>query len=188
MASSQLDLIMSWVQQLPANEQLQLIKRVADLLERADKERHVEEQLTTMANGEQPRPEAFPPNDRALARAASLRDFTADRQWLADHRDEYAGQWVALKFGRLISHGAKAKEVHQARARRWPFGCAAGIGRTQRSASIHPLTMPHQLTFAIRESYDTRLEGITIEARLGLGANSVICQAKIDTGPYQEHV
>ncbi|MGH9834981.1 MAG: aspartyl protease family protein [Blastocatellia bacterium] len=42
--------------------------------------------------------------------------------------------------------------------------------------------MPHQLTFAIRETYDTRLEGITIEARLGLGANSVICQAKIDTG------
>jgi hypothetical protein len=46
--------------------------------------------------------------------AASLRDFTADRQWLADHRDEYAGQWVALKVGRLISHGPNAKEVHQA--------------------------------------------------------------------------
>lgn len=42
--------------------------------------------------------------------------------------------------------------------------------------------MPHQLTFATRETYDTRLEGITIEARLGLGANSIICQAKIDTG------
>ena len=114
MATSQLDLIMSWVQQLPANEQLQLIKRVADLLERAGQEQHVEEQLTTMANGEAQRPEAFPHSDRALARAASLRDFTADRQWLADHRDEYAGQWVAIKFGRLISHGANAKEVHQA--------------------------------------------------------------------------
>jgi hypothetical protein len=42
--------------------------------------------------------------------------------------------------------------------------------------------MPYQLSFAIRETYDTRLDGITIEARLGLGANSVICQAKIDTG------
>ena len=42
--------------------------------------------------------------------------------------------------------------------------------------------MPHQLTFAIRETYDTRLEGITIEACLALGAQSVICQAKIDTG------
>lgn len=114
MATSQLDLIMNWVQQLPANEQLQLIKRVADLLERADHERRIEERLTTMANGEAQRPEVSPPSGRISARAAKLRDFTADRQWLADHRDEYAGQWVALKNGRLISHGANAKEVHQA--------------------------------------------------------------------------
>lgn len=51
---------------------------------------------------------------RALAGSASLRDFTADRQWLADHRDEYAGQWVAIEDGQLISHGANAKAVHQA--------------------------------------------------------------------------
>lgn len=70
--------------------------------------------MVTKANGEAQRPEAFPPSGRALARASSLRDFSADRQWLADHRDEYAGQWVALKFGRIISHGANAKEVHQA--------------------------------------------------------------------------
>ncbi|MDX2031199.1 MAG: hypothetical protein SF339_11040 [Blastocatellia bacterium] len=42
--------------------------------------------------------------------------------------------------------------------------------------------MSHQLAFAARESYDTRLEGITIEARLGFGATSIICLAKIDTG------
>lgn len=42
--------------------------------------------------------------------------------------------------------------------------------------------MPHQLTFATHETYDSRLEGITIEARLVLGEQSVICQAKIDTG------
>jgi len=117
MAASQLDLIMSQVQQLSANEQLQLIKRVADLLERAEGESQPPSDEIGdigMANGEAQRPEAFPPGGRALARAASLRDFTADRQWLADHRDEYAGQWVALKFGRLISHGKNAKEVHQA--------------------------------------------------------------------------
>jgi hypothetical protein len=49
---------------------------------------------------------------RELARAASLRDFSADRQWLKDHRDEYAGQWVALKYGQLISHGTDLKIVH----------------------------------------------------------------------------
>lgn len=42
--------------------------------------------------------------------------------------------------------------------------------------------MAHQLTFALRETYDTRLEGITIEARLVSAEHSVICQAKIDTG------
>lgn len=51
---------------------------------------------------------------RALARAASLRDFSADRQWLKDHREEYAGQWVALKDGRLVSNSFDAKEVFAA--------------------------------------------------------------------------
>ena len=44
------------------------------------------------------------------------------------------------------------------------------------------MTMSHELTFATLETYDKRLEGITIEASLSLGAQSVICQAKIDTG------
>lgn len=44
--------------------------------------------------------------------------------------------------------------------------------------------MSHQLTFSTRETYDTRLEGIMIEARLVLGDQSVICQAKIDTGGH----
>ncbi len=49
---------------------------------------------------------------RELACAASLRDFSADRQWLKEHRDEYAGQWVALKYGQLICHGTDLKVVH----------------------------------------------------------------------------
>lgn len=35
----------------------------------------------------------------------------AEHQWLKEHRAEYAGQWVALKGDRLISHGADAKRV-----------------------------------------------------------------------------
>ncbi|MGH9755146.1 MAG: DUF5678 domain-containing protein [Blastocatellia bacterium] len=133
MAASQLDLIMSQVQQLSASEQLQIIKRVADLLERAEQSPSIEEQLAAMAadpdiqrelrqiqteeNGEARTPEST----RELARAVSLRDFTADRQWLADHRDEYAGQWVALKYGRLISHGADFRVVHaEAKAAGYP--------------------------------------------------------------------
>ena len=51
---------------------------------------------------------------RAAARAASLRDFTADRQWLVEHRSEYAGQWVALWYGQLLHHSPNAKEVFAA--------------------------------------------------------------------------
>lgn len=40
--------------------------------------------LQAEENGETLTPEST----RELARAASLRDFTADRQWLAEHRDE----------------------------------------------------------------------------------------------------
>lgn len=51
---------------------------------------------------------------RALAHAASLRDFSKDRQWLRDHRQEYAGQWVAIKDGHLISHGPDGRAVIRA--------------------------------------------------------------------------
>ncbi len=51
---------------------------------------------------------------RAKARAASLRDLSAEHQWLHEHRDEYAGQWVALKGDQLIHHSTNAKEVFAA--------------------------------------------------------------------------
>lgn len=102
MAANQLDLIMSQVQRLSVSEQLQIIKRVADLLGRAESLPPPAESHATETNGS------------TQLRTASLRDFTLDRQWLAEHRDKYAGQWVALKDGQLISHGLKAKEVHQA--------------------------------------------------------------------------
>jgi hypothetical protein len=69
----------------------------------------VREILTAPAE-EQQRIEAA----RALAVAVSLRDFSADRQWLLEHRHEYAWQWVALKDGQLISHSKNAKEVFAA--------------------------------------------------------------------------
>lgn len=151
MAVSQIDLIMSQVQQLPANEQLQLIKRVADLLQRPAQPQCAADELDALAadpdiqrelrqleaeyagtgmgepepiraesqslpnadgsaNGEVTRADAV----REMARAASLRDFTADRQWLKEHCDEYAGQWVALKNGQLISHGKDHLAVYRA--------------------------------------------------------------------------
>ncbi len=109
MADSWLDSIMSQVQQLPANEQLQLIKRVADLLGCSDQLQHIEERLAAMAadpniqhkveqteaesqpppndigevgtaNGEAQRLVASLPSGRASARTASLRDSQSEIQ------------------------------------------------------------------------------------------------------------
>lgn len=41
-------------------------------------------------------------------------DFSQSVQWLAKHREEYAGQWVALDGDRLIAHGLDAKVVYAA--------------------------------------------------------------------------
>lgn len=41
-------------------------------------------------------------------------DFAAGIRWLDQHREKYAGQWVALHGGRLLAHGTDAKKVHQA--------------------------------------------------------------------------
>jgi hypothetical protein len=49
-----------------------------------------------------------------LVRVVEMRDFSADRLWLHDHHDEYAGQWVAVKFGQLIGAGKVAKDVFAA--------------------------------------------------------------------------
>lgn len=45
---------------------------------------------------------------------SKILDCSEEMRWLAEHREEYAGQWVALKGGRLLSHGTDAKAVYQA--------------------------------------------------------------------------
>ncbi len=112
MAANQLDLIMSHVQRLSTGEQLQIIKRVAELLTRAAPAPSEAEPHRSGTNGAAHLESEIASHSNP--RAVSLRDFTDDRQWLAEHRDEYVGQWVALKDGQLISHGLNAKDVHQA--------------------------------------------------------------------------
>jgi hypothetical protein len=35
----------------------------------------------------------------------------ASMQWIAEHRAEYAGEWVAMDGDRLVAHGADARAV-----------------------------------------------------------------------------
>lgn len=40
-------------------------------------------------------------------------DCAEEMRWLTEHRDEYAGQWVALDGERLIASGVSAKVVYE---------------------------------------------------------------------------
>lgn len=48
------------------------------------------------------------------ASPAESPDCSPERRWLAEHGEEYAGQWVALDGDRLLAHGERASEVYAA--------------------------------------------------------------------------
>ena len=41
-----------------------------------------------------------------------MRDMSKDMKWLSEHREEYAGKWVAVYEDRLLASGENAHEVH----------------------------------------------------------------------------
>ena len=48
---------------------------------------------------------------RVLGNDLPIRDRSREAAWLQKHRDEYAGQWVALDGERLIASGQDLKQV-----------------------------------------------------------------------------
>ncbi len=48
---------------------------------------------------------------RILARNLPVKDRSRENEWLAEHRDEYDGKYVALDGDRLIAVGDSYKEV-----------------------------------------------------------------------------
>lgn len=42
------------------------------------------------------------------------KDRSVENQWLAQHQQEYAEQWIALDGARLIAHGKDAAAVFRA--------------------------------------------------------------------------
>jgi hypothetical protein len=74
--------------------------------------------VTTPPNGESsPQPTSDPLPAIETKRVPPIRqnpkDAREEMAWVEEHRDEYAGQWVALDGKRLLKAGQSAKEVHQ---------------------------------------------------------------------------
>lgn len=65
-----------------------------------------------MINGEpiSSSPVKFPITPRIIG-TYTPKDRSKEWEWLAQHRDEYAGQWVSLDEDRLVGHGLIFKEV-----------------------------------------------------------------------------
>jgi|GEM_PF-1154663 len=53
-------------------------------------------------------------NGPTTARIIEFIDRTREMRWIAEHRVEFAGQWVALDGDQLLAHGDNAREVYQA--------------------------------------------------------------------------
>ncbi len=79
-----LDRIIEEVRQLPPDEQRQL----RELLDR----------------------EAWRADETSSQQSSRRRE----QQWIATHRHEYTGEWVALEGDRLITHGHDARTVYHA--------------------------------------------------------------------------
>ncbi len=45
--------------------------------------------------------------------AAEAERAQAEKRWLAENSDKYAGQWVALDGSRLLAHGDDAQSVYR---------------------------------------------------------------------------
>lgn len=88
-----LERIIADIQMMPRHQLLQ-VRRVLD------------ERLLTAAPAQE-----LPLTPRFVRRTQPPRDRTAEYQWVAQHRDEYAGQWVALNGNQLLAHDLEYEPV-----------------------------------------------------------------------------
>ena len=73
-------------------------------------EKELEKALARLGAGAKPAARARSP----AVRFTTPVDRSRELHWLADHRKEYAGQWVALDGYRLLASGADPKKVFTA--------------------------------------------------------------------------
>jgi hypothetical protein len=143
-----LDEVLAAARQLPPDQQRELARR--------------------LARESQPpaQPDWIPIAPKVIGRTAP-RDRSREYAWLAHHRDEYAGEWVALDGDRLLAHGIGFEDVSRAMD---GAGVPDALVILVEENDAPPvcglltagLTMGHRLTFAERFVYDPAEGGITV--------------------------
>ncbi len=66
-------------------------------------------QLAHLLTERQPAPDKAPPKQRL--QPVPMPGDTRERQWISEHKHEYAGQWVALDGDRLVAASHSQQEV-----------------------------------------------------------------------------
>ncbi len=94
-----LDELLTNIKKLPLSEKLHLFRLIA---------KDLESEKTTEKDGDQDSKHQEPNPEGRFDQKRTL-----EIQWLADHRAEYAGQYVALNGHTLLCHGKNGREVLQ---------------------------------------------------------------------------
>lgn len=108
--------VLATFRRLPVNVRKDLLKQLIDVVD----------QPITVAEDDAPRNGhavtgaadegnefSLPMTPRFIRHTGPPRDRTQEFAWVAAHREEYAGQWVALTGERLLAHGTDMSEVHR---------------------------------------------------------------------------
>jgi hypothetical protein len=115
--------LLNQIAPLPVEDKMRLIAALNDQIRRS----------TTTSNGGQfvkPIPEPDPePN----------------RRWMAAHKNEYAGQWVAIDGDRLIAHGKDADEVFAEVGENLGIDVPTGIPKSMGSLTGTLETFGHEI-------------------------------------------
>ena len=101
MSTNTAEKVFKLIEELPALERVKL----DDLLAQPTIEPTVEMAVETVKQKEPP---------AKITRCEPLPDRSREHAWVKEHKDEYAGQWVALEGERLVAASFTAMEVFKA--------------------------------------------------------------------------
>jgi hypothetical protein len=102
--------VLEHFRRLPMPVRKELLKRLIDEVDRAVPTRAAQTQAPDEPGGAELQ---LPMTPRFIRRVGPPPDRSRERAWLAAHRDEYAGQWVAVEGERLIAHGPELADVRR---------------------------------------------------------------------------